>query len=160
MNSSILQINKKPKTKHEVGLPKIAVDTAEVTLSGIVGDFNRFRSTKKRNNPEMGLMLLTTDILDELNREGWPIKPGDLGENITLTDIDYQSLAPKQKYEIGSIQIEISFICAPCSNLGVLPYVGKEKIKDFMKILLNRRGWYARVLKAGMICKGDAIKKF
>ena len=49
MNASILQINKKPKIKKEVGLPKVAVDKAKVTLSGIVGDFNRFRSTKKED---------------------------------------------------------------------------------------------------------------
>ena len=158
MSSSILQINKKPKIKKEVGLPKVAVDKAKVTLSGIVGDFNRFRSTKKKNDPEMGLMLLTSDIIHELNSEGWPIPPGDLGENITLTDMDYRSLAPRHKYEVGSIQIEISFICDPCSNLQVLPYVGKKKIKDFIKTLLGRRGWYAKVLKAGTIHKGDIIK--
>ena len=98
-------------------------------------------------------------IINELNTEDWPIKPGDLGENLTLTDIDYKSLAPKQKYGIGSTQIEISFICDPCSNLTVLPYVGKGKIKDFIKILLNRRGWYAKVLKAGRISKGDIVTK-
>ena len=158
MNASIIQINKKPKINQEVGLPKIPVDKAEVTFSGIVGDYNRFRSTKKKNDPEMGLMLLTSDIIHELNSEGWPIQPGDLGENITLTDMDYRSLAPRQKYEVGSIQIEISFICDPCSNLQVLPYVGKKKIKGFIKTLLGRRGWYAKVLKAGTIHKGDIIK--
>ena len=159
MKPSVLQINKKSKTKIEAGLPKVPIDKADVTLMGIDGDFNRFRSTKKANDPKMALLVLTTDIINELNNEDWPIKPGDLGENLTLTDIDYRSLAPKQKYGIGSTQIEISFICDPCSNLTVLPYVGKGKIKDFIKILLNRRGWYAKVLKAGRISKGDIVTK-
>ena len=159
MKPSVLQINKKSKTKTEAGLPKVPIDKADVTLMGIDGDFNRFRSTKKANDPKMALLVLTTDIINELNNEDWPIKPGDLGENLTLTDIDYRSLAPKQKYAIGSTQIEISFICDPCSNLTVLPYVGKGKIKDFIKILLNRRGWYAKVLKAGRISKGDIVTK-
>ena len=159
MKPSVLQINKKSKTKTEVGLPKVPIDKADVTLMGIDGDFNRFRSTKKNNNPKMALMVLTTDIIKELNTEGWPIKPGDLGENLTLTDIDYRSLAPKQKYAIGSTQIEISFICDPCSNLTVLPYVGEVKINDFIKTLLKRRGWYAKVIKTGRIHKGDIVTR-
>ena len=110
MKPSVLQINKKSKTKTEAGLPKVPIDKADVTLMGVDGDFNRFRSTKKDNDPKMALLVLTTDIINELNNEDWPIKPGDLGENLTLTDIDYRSLAPKQKYAIGSTQIEISFI--------------------------------------------------
>ena len=159
MEPSVLQINKKLETKKEVGLPKISIDEAKVSLTGIDGDFNRFRSTKKNNDPKMALLVLTSDIINELNNEGWPIKPGDLGENLTLTDIDYRSLAPNQKYAIGSTKIEISFICDPCSNLKALPYVGKEKVNDFIKTLLNRRGWYAKVLKAGRIVKGDIVKK-
>jgi len=159
MKPSVLQINKKSKTKTEVGLPKVPIDKADVTLMGINGDFNRFRSTKKDNDPKMALLVLTTDIINELNTEGWPIKPGDLGENLTLTDIDYRSLAPKQKYTIGSIQIEISFICDPCSNLKVLPYVGEVKINDFIKTLLKRRGWYAKVIKTGRIHKGDIVTR-
>ena len=159
MEPSVLQINRKPETKKEFGLPKYPVNEAKVSLMGIDGDFNRFRSTKKNNDPKMALLVLTSDIINELNYEGWPIKAGDLGENLTLTDIDYRSLAPNQKYAIGSTQIEISFICDPCSNLKALPYVGKEKVNDFIKTLLNRRGWYAKVLKAGRIVKGDIVKK-
>ena len=117
MEPSVLQINKKSETKNEVGLPKHPVNEAKITLIGIDGDFNRFRSTKKNNDPEMALLVLTSNIINELNDEGWPIKAGDLGENLTLTDIDYRSLAPNQKYAIGSTKIEISIICDPCSNL-------------------------------------------
>ena len=159
MKPLVLQINKKSETIKEVGLPKYPVNEAKISFMGIDGDFNRFRSKKKNNDPNMALLVLTSDIINELNNEGWPIKAGDLGENLTLTDIDYGSLAPNQKYAIGSAQIEISFICDPCSNLKALPYVGKEKVNDFIKTLLNRRGWYAKVLKAGRIGKGDIVKK-
>ena len=36
--------------------------------------------------------------------------------------------------------------------------VGVFHIKDFIKTLVNRRGWYARVLKPGYISKGDPIR--
>ena len=54
--------------------------------------------------------------------------------------------------------IEISFICDPCMTLKHLDYFGSEKVKEFIKTLVNRRGWYARVLKPGYISKGDAIR--
>ena len=62
MNASIIQINKKPKINQEVGLPKIPVDKAEVTFSGIVGDYNRFRSTKK-NTVDASIMAVAIQKL-------------------------------------------------------------------------------------------------
>ena len=44
------------------------------------------------------------------------MKPGDLGENLTLSNINYSVIAPAQRY-VGEIEIEISFICDPCMTL-------------------------------------------
>ena len=157
MNTSVFQINKKPDTIGEVGLPKISIGKADITIMGINGDFNRYRKKKKNNDPNMALVILSTDIIKQLNLEGWPVKPGDLGENLTLTDINYSDLEPEQKYVIGSVRIKISFICDPCSNLKVLPYVGEARKAEFINTLMKRRGWYAKVLKAGQIVKGDSV---
>ena len=158
MSASIIQISVKPDTPGEVGLPKVPVDQVWVKKEGLEGDYNRARKKKKDNDPDMAVMIISTDVLDQLNQEGWPVKPGDVGENLTITNIDYEEITAGQRYLIGEAEIEISFICDPCSNLQVLPYVGKKKIKDFIKTLLGRRGWYAKVLKAGTIHKGDIIK--
>ena len=159
MNPSILQINKKPEIEGEVGLPKNSIEKAEITKYGIKGDFNRFRKNKKNNDPDMALLLLSSDIIDQLNTEGWPVKPGDLGENLTLINIKYDDLSPGKKYLIGSTEIEITFICDPCSNLKALPYVGNSRITEFINTLMKRRGWYAKVLKKGEIVKGDQVIK-
>ena len=157
MSPSIFQINIKPDTPGEVGLPKMPIESTIVTEWGLEGDYNRFREKEKENDRDMAVMIISTDILDALNNEGWPVKPGDLGENITLANIDYASMAPGQKYKIGSIELEISIICNPCSNLYKLSYVGEEKGPQFIKTLMNRRGWYARVLKTGQISAGDTV---
>ena len=44
-------------------------------------------------------------------------------------------------------------------TLKHLPYIGNEKVKDFIKTLAGRRGWYAKVLKPGKIRKGDLLKE-
>jgi len=157
MSPSIFQINIKPDTPGEVGLPKMPIKSTIVTEWGLEGDYNRFRKKEKDNDRDMAVMIISTDILNALNNEGWPVKPGDLGENITLANIDYASMAPGQKYKIGSIELEISIICNPCSNLYKLSYVGEEKGPQFIKTLMNRRGWYARVLKTGQISAGDTV---
>ena len=155
MASSVFQINVKPNAMGEVGLPKISIDSGEISLSGIEGDYNRFRFNKKNNDPDMAIMLISKDILEELNNEGWPVKPGDLGENLTLANIDYRTIKPGQHYTAGQAELEVSIICDPCSNLNVLPYVGKDKVSTFIKTLMKRRGWYARVIKKGLVSSGD-----
>ena len=157
MTTSISQINVKPDTPGQVGLPKIPVETATISKWGLAGDYNRFRKEKKKNDPDMAVMILSTDILDALNNEGWPVNPGDLGENITLTNIDYSIMALGDRLNIRDVTLEISLMCDPCTNLNNLPYVGKEKSTSFIKTLMKRRGWYARVLKPGEVSVGDSV---
>ena len=103
-------------------------------------------------------MILSTDIIKELNKEGWPVKPGDLGENLLIDNFNYDSLQPGQCYQVGSVKLQISIICAPCNNLKNLDYVGESKRLFFIRTLINRRGWYAKVLKEGIITKNDSFK--
>ncbi len=156
MSASVIQISVKPDTPGEVGLPKMPVDQVWVKKEGLEGDYNRARM-KKGNDPDKAVMIISTDILDQLNQEGWPVKPGDVGENLTITNIDYKKIAAGQKYLIGEAEIEISFICEPCTNLYKLPYVGTQRGPEFMATIMNRRGWYARVLKEGLVSVGNTF---
>ncbi len=153
---TIFYINVKAETAGERGIPKTQVDSVYVSSNGLQGDFNRYRTEKKQGNPDTAVMLLPLETLIALHREGWPVNPGDLGENFTTQGILYDSFSPGKKYEIISsdMQIEITEPCTPCANL---PYVGEEKIKEFMKTLLGRRGWYAKVLHPGAVRRFDAI---
>ena len=159
MDPILFQINQKPKSMGKPGLPKTPTDFAIVTKNGLEGDFNNFRNFKKKNDPNMALMILSYDIIKNLNMEGWPVKPGDLGENLTFSNVEYSEFLPLQQYRIGEIKLEISFICKPCLTLKHLPYVGNKKVKDFIKTLVGRRGWYAKVLKPGKIKRGDILKR-
>ena len=159
MDPILFQINQKPKSNGKPGLPKTPIDLAIVTKNGLKDDFNNFRSLKKNNDPDMALMILSCDIIKDLNTEGWAVKPGDLGENLTFSNIDYSEFSPSQQYKVGEIEMEISFICDPCLTLKHLPYIGNERVKNFIKTLVGRRGWYAKVLKPGKIKKGDVLRR-
>lgn len=151
----VLQINVKPNTPTEHGIPKMSVKTVVLSKSGLEGDYNNFRTIKKDQNPDMAVLIYPVETIHELNDEGWSIMPGDLGENFTISGIPHSHFSPNQQYQIGECLIEISYECDPCRNLSVLPYIGEIKINEFIKTLMQRRGWYARVIKEGVVSTGD-----
>ncbi len=153
----LIQVNAKPKTNGERGLPKVPLDSAFIATAGVEGDFNVYRHEELQDDPDSALLILPIETIRELNSEGWPVKPGDLGENFTTSGIPYQSFAPGKTFTIGDARFQISRACNPCDNLFLLPYVGRSKGAQFLKATLDRRGWYARVLKEGRVAPGDRI---
>lgn len=153
----IYQINVKPRTPGQRGLPKLPVESVMVTYRGLEGDFNNYRYEERHDDPDMALLVMPLETIKQLNEEGWPIQPGDIGENITTLGIPYSSFVSGKRYGLGEAEIQISRRCDPCSNLYLLPYVGQANGPRFLKTMLDRRGWYARVLQEGAIRKGDSI---
>lgn len=154
----VTRLSIKAKVPDEVGLPKHAIDSAYVSKAGMKGDYNNYRTDHLDSTPEQALLIMTTDKLKELNNEGWPVQAGDIGENITVEGTAYDDFKPESIFSVGEVEFQVSYACDPCNNLEQLPYVGKEKGKDFIKTMLHRRGWYARVLKEGSIKVGDEVK--
>ncbi|MGA8903432.1 MAG: MOSC domain-containing protein [Candidatus Bathyarchaeia archaeon] len=153
----VRQINVKAEAHGERGLPKRPVDRVLVKRNGLVGDFNRWRHEEAHDDPAMAVLLMPIETIQELNREGWPIKPGDIGENFTTSGIPYGSFAPGKRYKLGRAVIKITKPCDPCSNLYLLPYAGKDK--DIVKAIYQRRGWYASVEVEGEAAQGDTIEE-
>lgn len=158
MSGSISRLSIKPLVPGGVGLPKHAVPFLRINVNGAEGDYNHYRATKLHGDPEQALLLVTEDLLAQLNAGGWPVHPGDLGENLTLRGVPEASLHPGVRLEIGEIGLEVTKPCDPCSNLYHLSYVGKEKGPAFLKATLGRRGWYAKVLTGGGIRTGASVQ--
>ncbi len=158
--SEVYRINVKPQTHGERGLPKVQVAFTRLLRSGLEGDFNRYRHEKKNDTSDWAVLVLPLETIQQLNKEGWPVKPGDLGENITIQGVPYEALMEGSVWQIGNgAKIQISGPCTPCTNLYELPYVGKENGPRFIKTLLNRRGMFARVLKEGVLRSADPFVK-
>lgn len=159
MAGKIFQINAKPRVYRERGLPKLSIESTIVLYEGLYGDFNRYRHEKKNDDKDKALLIMPLETINQLNEEGWPVKPGDLGENITSLGIPYSNFVPGNRYKVGGAEIQISEPCKPCVNLYLLPYVGNEKGPRFLKTLKDRRGWYAKVLQKGLIKREDSIEE-
>jgi len=153
----VFELHRKPETPGEHGLPKPSVAEAFVAGTGMRGDFNRYRHETKSDDPGMALLIMPRETLEELQREGWPVRSGDLGENITTEGIPYEAFAPGRRFRAGEVVFEVSKACTPCDNLYLLPYVGPARGPEFLRTMLGRRGWYARVVREGRVRPGDRI---
>jgi len=154
----VYQLNVKPQDSSSVGLPKEKVSQVAVGVDGIVGDHNHYRHAKKGNTPDRAVMLLPYEIIEQLNAEGWPVRPGDLGENITAQHLINDLISVGQRYRVGDVVLEVTEPVNPCYKLQFLPYVG-DRNPEFMKALLGRRGWYFKVLEEGKIQAGGRIRQ-
>ncbi len=155
---SVEQLSVKPRTPGQRGLPKQAVQRLRITAAGAEGDYNHYRTTKVHSNPNLAILLLTREVIDTLRAEGWPVEPGDLGENLTLDGVQEAVLKPGCRLRIGEVLLEVSEPCDPCSEVYVLPYVGTTKGPAFVRTLTGRRGWFARVLEFGEIVPGSQVE--
>jgi len=147
----LLRLSVKPRTPGQHGLPKFSVPELRVTGDGAEGDYNNYRMRKLAGDPNQALLLLTEEVIRQLNAEGWPVKPGDLGENLTLAGVPEASLRAGTRLQLGEVSLEVTLRCDPCTELYTLPYVGEQRGPEFVRTLVDRRGWYARVVTPGVI---------
>lgn len=158
MRGSVTRLGVKPQVPGEFGLPKHPVERCQVTVAGLEGDYNGYRARTLQGDPAQAILLLTDEVLRQLNAEGWPVAPGDLGENLTLAGIGESSLGPGARLQAGAVTLEVTLACTPCTELYSLPYVGPERGPAFVRTLRGRRGWYARVLTPGLLRVDDAVE--
>ena len=154
----IVQLHLKPRQGRERGLPKRVVPELTISVDGVTGDFNRWRTEKADGDPDQAVLLISEEILADLRAEGWPVQPGELGENLTLADLPAGALAPGARLYLGSVILEVSKPCDPCTVLYSLPYVGMDRGPAFIRTLQGRRGWFARVVHGGTVRRNTPVE--
>ena len=135
------------------GVPKSAIDSADVGPRGLLGD--RQENRKHHGRPFQALCLWSADVIDALRAEGHPVHPGAAGENITLAGIDWSSLRPGARLLIGQVLCELSAWATPCRKNDQW-FVGRSDRIDHDL----HPGWsrvYAWVLEPGTIATGDEV---
>jgi len=158
VSGRVFEIHCKPEVPGERGLPKPMVPEVFVSRAGLKGDFNRYRHEEKHDDPAMAVLIMPRETLSDIVREGWPVRYGDLGENLITEGIAYDAFVPGRRFRAGEALLEVSKACTPCDYLYLLPYVGPTRGPEFLKVMLGRRGWYARVLHEGRVRVGDPVE--
>lgn len=157
-SASVLQINVSPG-----GVPKRPIPDGVVTPLGIAGDGHAHPQI--HGGPRKAILLITSEGIDELKEQGFPLFHGALGENLTTRGLSRRSVRVGQRYRIGEILVEITKVRAPCETLvvygsGIQKAIYDQDVKagNSASPLWGLSGFYASVLRTGTIHPGDPIR--
>jgi MOSC domain-containing protein YiiM len=137
------------------GLPKHGLHQAVVNNLGLVGDEQR--DHVHHGGPERALCLYSLERLLSLQAEGHPVFAGAMGENLTLSGLDWEQVTPGSQLQVGEVVVEVASYTVPCGHLK--PYFMGNDISRVSQE--THPGWsrvYARVLHTGIVKVGDAVK--
>jgi len=137
------------------GVPKPAVDAAEVKPAGITG--NAVAHPKIHGGPDRALCLWSEDVIRALQAEGHPVRPGDAGENLTLAGLDWAAVGPGTVLAVGpALRLEVTTPAAPCRQIA-FAFAGGDSGRISQQAYPGWARWYARVLAPGTVRTGDAV---
>lgn len=137
------------------GLPKLPIPEARITKLGVEGD--RQRNTLLHGGPDRAVCLFSLELIEALQAEGHPIKPGSTGDNLTLAGVEWSVLKPGSRLSVGpEVRLEIMSYTAPCSLNTCYFHDGY-----FKRISQDLHpGWsrlYAKVLAEGLVRVGAPV---
>ena len=135
------------------GVPKLATASVEVGFRGVIGDVQRVRVHHGR--PWQALCLYAAEVIDMLRAEGHPIRPGSVGENITVAGLDWSVVRPGVLLQIGGVLAHVQAYAEPCRSNAQFFTGG-----DFQRMNIDRgpvSRIYATVLRPGRIETGDRV---
>ena len=115
---------------------------------GLEGDG---RHHAKHDKPSRAVSLLDLEQLEELAREGLVFRPGELGENLTVSGANVRNLLPGTRLRVGTTILQIEEPRIPC-------YVLNQIMEGLEGKMWGRCGVMASVVVGGMVRRGDAVE--
>jgi MOSC domain-containing protein YiiM len=128
-------------------IPKRTLPAVRVTTDGLAGDGH---AHAKHNRPDRAISLFDLEILAQLQREGFPLYPGAIGENLTVAGLHVQRMLPGTLLEIGDVLLRLEEPRKPCYVLDAI----NPCLKD---VIVGRCGYMASVVQGGLIEPGMRI---
>jgi MOSC domain len=118
-------------------------------------------STELREIPNARQVhFMTTDLHAMLAAAGIEVGPGDLGENVTCSELDVLSLPLGTRLQLGSVaELVVTGVRNPCASLEK-QYPGIGKLMLFRGDdgeWVRRTGIFAIVDVGGEVCQGDSM---
>jgi MOSC domain-containing protein YiiM len=136
------------------GVPKQPVFEAVITEQGLAGDHQN--DSYHHGGPDRAVVIYSLDVIRALQREGHPVSAGAVGENLTVSGLDWGAVIPGTHLVIGDVALQITKYTTPCRNIRA-----SFLDHDFMRIFQDRHpGWSrvcARVVKGGIVRPGDTV---
>lgn len=128
------------------GTMKTEVESAEFLEDwGIKGDAHAGKWHRQ-------VSLLSFERIEEFRKKGADVKPGAFGENLIVEGFDFKNLPVGTRFVCGDVILEMTQIGKECHSHC-------EIYKRMGDCIMPREGVFARVLRGGIIKKGDVMEK-
>jgi MOSC domain-containing protein YiiM len=144
------------------GLPKRAISGGLITPLGLEGDLHAHPAI--HGGPLKAILLVSSEVIDDLIARGYPLFPGALGENLTTRGITIRDIRIGDRLRAGGATLEITEPRGPCTGLDVYGESLKEEISDERVRALDytsprwgMSGFYASVVEPGAVRLNDII---
>jgi MOSC domain-containing protein YiiM len=150
-------------------MSKPATDSIRLLAGlGVEGDAHAGTTVKHRSRvaqdpqaPNLRQVhLLQSELFDEVARQGFTVKPGEIGENITTAGIDLLSLPRGTVLRLGaSASVEITGLRNPCRQIDGVQQGLMEAVLERSpeRGLIRKAGIMSIVITGGEIRAGDSI---
>ena len=86
---------------------------------------------------------------------GRPMDPATFGENLTTEGVDLAQARAGDRWQVGTVTLEVSEPRSPCFKLGIR--MGDDSFPALFG-LAARPGVYLRIVAPGTLAAGDAIE--
>jgi len=156
MTGTVLQVS-----TSRGGIPKRALLSAVLTPTGVAGDRWRYPF---HGGPKKAILLVTSEGVEELVAQGFPLFAGALGENITTRGLDRRTMHFGQRFRVGHATIELTLMRTPCATLNVYGrgiqaamYDALAQAGDPASPVWGLSGFYASVITPGTVSPGDEV---
>jgi MOSC domain-containing protein YiiM len=157
MLGSILQVNISPG-----GLPKRPIPEGFIHPHGLEGD--SFAHPQFHGGPKRAVLIVASEVVDELKARGFPVFCGALGENLTTRGLNIRDLRIGDRLRAGGAVLEITEARVPCSGLDIYGETLKREIwdkqvkaGDYTSPRWGMSGFKASVVQPGPVRPGDII---
>jgi hypothetical protein len=135
---------------------------------GVEGDAHNGTTVKHRSRvardpsqPNLRQVhLIHAELHDALNTQGFCVRPGDMGENITTRGIDLLGLPTGTRLQMGEAVIEITGLRNPCAQLDTFQPGLMAAVLDRNSEgnLIRKAGVMAIVIAGGEVRPADPIR--
>ena len=116
------------------------------------------RDLEHHGGPDRALCLFPMELIRTLQAEGHPIAPGQIGENLTVEGLDWDTVAPGVRLLLGEdVLVEVTRYTSPCGNIRAA-FTGGNYARVSQKRHPGASRVYARVLRTGAIRRGDPVR--
>lgn len=136
------------------GVPKTSIPVAVLGPGGVEGDVQGNRANHGR--PWQAVCLYSADRIAELAAEGHPIAAGTVGENLTISGIDWSRMRGGLTIAIGDAVLRTTSPAAPCHKIGDC-FVERHWHRIDHVEHPGWARWYASVRRGGTVRPGDPV---